>query len=198
MINVTINGNAVNFPTSVFDLSLKQFFALKKSKDIIDEISACTGIARNTIENFKDLKTVHNAQALLSALRVSIEEGFDGRNFPKEVYIGLKKIKVPSELRLEPIGAFMSVNDILAEHNNKMIADGLKQGRTITTEDINFTDCIPKVLAHYFFRPYHGDDVLYSDIKAESPEYMEKILNLPLTQAVPLANYFFLKFPNLI
>lgn len=198
MLNITINGNAVNFPTSVFDLSLKQFFALKKAKDILDEISACTGIARNTIENFKDLKTVNNAQALLATLRISIEAGFDSRNFPKEVYIGLKKIKVPAELRLEPIGAFMSVNDILAEHSNKMIADGLKQGRTITTDDINFTDCIPKVLAHYFFRPYHGEETLYSDINAEAPEYMEKILNLPLTQAVPLANYFFLKFPNLI
>ncbi len=198
MLNVNINGNPVQFPTSVYDLNLRQFFAIKKSKDILDEISACTGIARNTIENFKDLKTVNAAQALLSTLRMSIEAGFDSRTFPTHIQIGMKKIKVPAELRLEPIGAFMSVNDILAEHSNKMVAEATKQGKTMTTDDINFTDCIPKVLAHYFYLPYHGEGVLYSDLKAETPEYMGKILNIPLTQAVPLANYFFLKFPNLI
>ena len=198
MVLVHINGQPVNFPTDVHDLSLKQFFAIKDAKDILDEISACSGIERNKIENFKDLKTIQAANALLATLRISIEAGFDNATFPPHVTIGLKKVTVPKELRLEPIGAFMSVNDILAEHTNKMLKDAAKQGKTLNSDEINFTDCIPKVLAHYFFLPYHGESVLYSDIKAESPEYMEKIMNIPLTQAVPIGNFFFLKYPHLI
>lgn len=197
MLKVKINGSEVDFPTTVQDLSLKQMFALKKAKDILDEIAICTGIDRNKIENFKDLKTITAANALLATLRISIEAGFDGRTFPKTVTLGIKKIKVPSELRLQPIGAFMSVSDILAEYTNKMIKQAENEGREITTEDINYTDCIPKVLAHYFYLPYYGEDVLYSDTKAEDPEYMAKIMNLRLVDAVPLGNYFFLKYPNL-
>jgi len=198
MQEVKINGQSVQFPVDVRDISLKQFFQLKQAKDILDEISICTGIARNQIENFKDLKAVQVAQGLLGALSASIAQGFDGITLPDNIFIGMKKIKVPKELRLQPIGAFMSVNDILSDHINKMQADATKQGKTLEIVDINFTDCIPKVLAHYFYLPYHGDDVLYSDLKAEAPEYLEKIMNIPLTQAVPLGNYFFLKYPNLM
>lgn len=195
MVTATINGKAYDIPTDVTELSLKQFFGLRnpENKNVLDEISALTGIDRNTFENVKDLKSLKAFTDVTAILAKSIKKGFDTSKKPSDVIIGMKRIKVPTELRLQPIGAYMQAHDVLSERTNEM----LKQSPGMTVSEIDYTDCIPKVLAAYFFWPYHGENALYSDIKTEAPEWIDKIMNMRLIDAVPIANDFFLKYPNL-
>ncbi len=188
MVEIKINGNPYNFPTFVTELSLQQFFALREAKNIIDEICAVTGLDKQTVENFKSPKALQTAVTLMNVLAADIKKGFDGATLPKSVKIGDKTIMVPRDLHLEPIGAFMSVHDILAEQANKN--NELKR-------EPDFTDCIPSTLAHYFFT-YVNPGAMYSDEAADAPEYLSLIMQLPFTVAVPIANFFFRKFPNLM
>lgn len=206
MHKVKINGQEYEIPLTVHELTLKQFFGLRRpGNDIIDEISALSGIPRVKIENFKDIGSINAAQVIVKTLGESIQRGFDTGKKPDYVFIGMKKIKVPKDLRLQPIGAFMSAHDILSDHTNTMIRQAEKQAKEqgvpflgLDKKDINYTDCIPKVLAHYFFIHYFGESTIYSDTKAEDSDYMDKIMNMRLVDAVPIANDFFLKYPNLI
>lgn len=184
-VAIKINGQPFDFPVDVNEITNKQFFGIFNAKDILDEISVITGIERSEIENFKNFKTVEVAQALMRTLAGSIAAGFDGTKLPKSFVIDGKTIDIPKELRLEPIGAFMSVHDILATHVNEETEKG------VAPESMNFTSLIPKVLAHYFFKPFYGDNVLYSEEAAEKPAFMEKIMNCNFVASVQVGNFFF-------
>lgn len=186
MQKVKINGKPYDFPVSVNDLTLKHFFDLRQCKDLIDEISVLTDIERETILNFKDVDTIRAARVLTESLKGSILEGFENIKLPKQVIIGEKTIRVPKELRLQPIGAFMAVSDLLGKHS--------KLNRREATD---YTICIPKTLAHYFYKPYFGDDVIYNEDKAEADSFMGLIMQMKVVEAVPVANFFFRRFPNL-
>lgn len=186
-VEIKLNGDKYQFPTEASELTLKQFFELRGAKNIVDEICAVTGIDKMTIENFKNPQTLASAMTLMNVLALSIKS-FKAPVLPDYVYIGLKKIKVPKQLNLEPIGAFMSVNDILAEQTVKT---------ELAKAEPDFTDVIPRVLSHYFFiHVFPG--MQYSDERAESPEYMRDIMNMRFVDAVPIGNFFFLKFPHLV
>lgn len=188
MLPIKLNGQPFNFPTEVSELTLKQFFALRKANGILDEICALTGIDRQTIANFKGREDLATCQALLADLGKKLSEGFDTQSIPKEVIIAGKTVSVPKNLKLEPVGAFISVHNLITE----------EQRRAADTEAAyDPTDIIPQVLAHYFWLPYMGDDVLYSEEKVENEAYLEQIMSIPFTKAVPIANFFFRRYPNL-
>lgn len=187
MVEIKLNGKPVNFPTQAADLTLKQFFELRTCATPIEEVCALTGLDKNTVSNFKDLNTLKTAVGLMTVLGNDMKKGFGGGPIPKQVFIGGKFVSVPKDLKIQPVGAWMNVHQLLAEQS---------QVNTKAGKPDDFTDCIPKALAHYFYTPYHKG-VDYSEIEAEGPEWMEQILKLPVNVAIPIANYFFLKFPNL-
>lgn len=189
MIDLKVNGKVIPFPTSPADLTLGQFFAIRNAPpNPIDEFCAVTGIDRDTVSNFKSPDTLRTANALMLVLATELKKGaFGTGEIPDKIFFGGKLVKVPNDLKIEPVGAFFNIHNLLADKHN----DNVKANKG---ED--FTDCIPKTLAHYFFKHYHLGEQ-YNEIQAEAPEYMKKIMSMPLTAAIPLANYFFLKFPNL-
>lgn len=188
MLPIKLNGLPYNFPTEVSEISLKQFFALRKAKGILDEICALTGIDRQTISNFKGREDLEKCSLLLSNLGQKLAKGFEGKKLPKQTIIDGKTIPVPKNLKLEPVGAFIAVHNLMSEEHKRA-----------TAAESNFdpTDLIPQVLAQYFWLPFMGDDVLYSDEKIENEVYMQQIMTIPVTDAVPIANFFFRKYPHL-
>lgn len=186
MITIKINEKEYQVPTKVQDLTLGQFFKLRQAKDILDEICALTGIDRETISNVKSYKDLQAAQAISTQISISMSKGFDNKKLPKEITFGGKTITVPKELKLEPVGAFVAVHDLLATQTNVFMQNG---------SQVDYTDQIPQTLAHYLYVPYTGE--LYSDEKAEGPEFMEKVNQIRFVDAVPMANFFFRKYPNL-
>ncbi|OCX52675.1 hypothetical protein BEL04_14610 [Mucilaginibacter sp. PPCGB 2223] len=188
MLPIKLNGNPYNFPTEANEISLGQFFALRQSKGILDEICALTGMDRQSVQNFKGRDDLDLCRLLLNTLGEKLSKGIEGKKLPKQTTIAGKKVTVPKNLKLEPVGAFIAVHNLISEEQKRSAETGA---------DFDPTDIIPQVLAHYFWLPYMGDGVLYSDEKIDDEAYMEQILTIPVTDAVPIANFFFRKYPNL-
>jgi len=187
MLPIKLNGNPCNFPTEVHEISLWQYFALRRAKGILDEICALTGIDRQTIQNFKGRADLERCHLLLNTIGAKLAKGIPDK-LPKQTTIAGKAVKVPKNLKLEPVGAFIAVHNLVSEELKRCAEQNV---------EFDPTDIIPQLLAHYFWLPYMGDDVLYSDEKIEDEAYMDQILTMPVTDAVPIANFFFRKYPNL-
>jgi len=188
MLPIKLNSKPYNFPTEVSEISLGQFFSLRRSKGILDEICALTGIDRQSVQNFKGRDDLERCQYLLNNLGSKLANGIEGKKLPKQTTIGGKTVIVPKNLKLEPVGAFISVHNLISEEQKRSAETGA---------EFDPTDLIPQVLAHYFWLPYMGADALYNDEKIEDETYMQQILAMPITDAVPIANFFFRKYPNL-
>ena len=188
MLPIKLNGNPYNFPTEVNEISLGQFFALRRSKGILDEVCALTGIDRQSVQNFKGRDDLERCQQLLNNLGSKLANGMESKTLPKQTTIAGKVVTVPKNLKLEPVGAFIAVHNLISEEQKRSAED---------STEFDPTNLIPQVLAHYFWLPYMGCDVLYSDEKIENEAYMEQILTMPVSDAVPIANFFFRKYPNL-
>jgi len=188
MLPIKLNNIPYSFPTEVSEITLKQFFDLRNSKDLIDEVCALTGLNRQTIQNFKERADLERCQLLLNTIGQKLSSGFDGVKVPKQTTIAGKIIKVPQNLKLEPVGAFIAVHNLITEEHKRCAEHNTA---------FDPTDIIPQVLAHYFWLPYMGTDALYSDERIEDEAYIEKINTIPLTDAIPIANFFFRKYPNL-
>jgi hypothetical protein len=188
MLPIKLNNIPCNFPTEVAELSLKQLFALRKSKGILDEVCALTGIDRETILNFRGRQDLEQCQLLLNNLGQKLALGMEGKTLPAQTTIAGKTIRVPKKLELEPVGAFIAVHNLITEEHKRAAEANV---------EFDPTEIIPQVLAHYFWLPYMGDDALYNDEKIEQQSYMDQILTIPVTDAVPIANFFFRKYPNL-
>lgn len=188
MVPIILNNLPYNFPTEVHELSLRQFFALRNSSGILDEVCALTGIDRETILNFRGREDLEKCQLLLNNLGAKLTKGFEGSKLPKQTTINGKAVKVPKNLKIEPVGAFIAVHNLITDEHKRCAAQNT---------EFDPTNIIPQVLAHYFWLPYMGDDVLYNDEKIEDEAYMDKIMTIPITDAIPIANFFFRKYPNL-
>lgn len=187
MIKVKLQGKEVDFPTCVADLTLKQFFALRQATTPIEEVCALTGLDKATISNFKDISTMHKAQALMKCIEEDMKAGFGGGPIPERVFMQGRFVVIPKDLKLQPVGAWMNVHDLLAEQSKVNEIKG--------NED--FTDCIPKTLAHYLYLPCHPGKE-YSEEAVEAPDWMAAVMSLHINIAIPIANAFFLRFPNLL
>ncbi|RKR84896.1 hypothetical protein BDD43_5149 [Mucilaginibacter gracilis] len=188
MLPIKLNGVPYNFPTEVAEISLGQFFALRQSKGILHEICALTGINHETVSNFKGRDDLDKCSALLNTLGQKLAAGFDGHTLPKQTVVGGKTIRVPKNLKIEPVGAFIAVYNLINDEQKRCAAAQI---------EFDPTNIIPQVLAHYLWLPFMGDDVLYNDEKIENEAYQQQIMTIPITDAVPIANFFFRKFPHL-
>jgi hypothetical protein len=188
MLPIKLNGTPYNFPTEVHEISLEQFLALRKSKGVLDEICTLTGIDRETISNFKGRADLQKCQVLLGNLGSKLALGLATQKLPKQTTIAGKNVRVPKNLKIEPVGAFIAVHNIITEEHKRCAESGA---------DFDPTDSIPQVLAHYFWLPLMGDDVPYNDEKIENGAYMQQILSMPAADAIPIANFFFRKYPAL-
>ncbi|MBW4889854.1 hypothetical protein KXQ82_09010 [Mucilaginibacter sp. HMF5004] len=188
MLPIKLNNVSYNFPTQLSEISLKQFFALRNANGLIDEICALTGMERQTIQNFKERADLEKCRLLLNTIGDKLTGGINGTKLPKHTTIDSKIVKVPANLKLEPVGAFIAVHNLITEEHKNAAANN---------QPFDPTNIIPQVLAHYFWLPYMGSDALYSDECIESEDYIHKINTIPVTDAIPIANFFFRKYPNL-
>jgi len=187
MLPIKLNQTPYQFPTEAGEVTLGQFLALRKAKDVLDEICALTGMDRQTVQNFKTRTDLDRCQLLLSNLGAKLQKGLDGDKLPKQTTIAGKAVKVPKNLKLEPIGAFIAVHNLITDEQKRCAEAG---------EEFDATRLIPQVLANYFWLPYMGDDGLYSDESIDDEAYLDKILSMPVTHALPVANFFFRKYPH--
>jgi len=100
-------------------------------------------------------------------------------------------VKVMRNLSVEPAGAFMAAREVIADEIAKHIE---QHGEAGWQEHYNpsLQSCA-QVLAQYFYCRATGQP--YNEYAAA--EFEEQVKLLPVTDALPIAKYFFLNYPNL-
>lgn len=191
MIALTISNKKLNLIESCDELTLGQFLKLRNGNlDTIGKLSLLCNVDPKEIEDVKYSEKVSkqfaHAVALTEILNRDMEDFFKSdRKFytPKEVKVLDKTIKIPKDLEKEPFWPSRKVKEILQE-----VVKATGKGH-----DFDPTDRMAEVIAHYLYVPF--TQMKYNEYRAD--EFKEAIYDLPLTVAVPLSNFFFLKWKRL-
>lgn len=194
----TITGSlTVTIPTSLNELKLGQLMAMQATENMndLEAIHILSGISLQELKQVKSYAELEVFNDQVLALAVEIKKLYNSEAIPDTVTFTLdgkpREVKVTKNLSVEPAGAFMASRDIIAEEINRHIA---LHGQDNWQESFNPSLHIcSQVLAHYFYSrvtamPY--DEEL-------AAQFTQQVEQLPVTQMLPIAKYFFLSYPNL-
>jgi len=187
----------IKIPSRLNEVTLGQMIELQENSNLNDlqAISILSGapVAElKDVRNFDDLSVFADC---IFSLSDQIRYLYNSDVVPKKMTFAVDKrnvnVKVPSNLAIEPAGAFMAAREIIAdeikEHVLQYGEDGLKQGFNPSLKS-----CC-QVLAHYFFCRVTGQK--YNEYEAE--EFCYTIKKLRVTEALPIAKHFFTCYPSL-
>ena len=196
-LKTTTGSLTVAIPTSLNELKLGQLMAMQATENMndLEAIHILSGIPLQElkqVQSYAELQ-VFNEQVL--TLAIEIKQLYNSEAIPDTVTFKLdgklKKVKVMSNLSVEPAGAFMASRDIIAEEINRHIA---LHGQDNWQESFNPSlQVCSQVLAHYFYTKVTGQP--YDEELAAA--FTQQVEQLPITQSLPIAKYFFLNFPSL-
>lgn len=196
-LRTTTGKLLVTIPTQLSELKLGQLIALQATEQLSDlqAIHILSGIPLNALQNVRsfDELQVFNQQVL--ALAQQISHLYNSDKLPQTVTFtpGAQpvKVKVVNNLSVEPAGAFMAARELIAEEINQHIQ---QHGEEHWQENFNPSlKACSQVLAHYFYCRVMGKP--YNEYEAEA--FTNQVEQLPVTDALPIAKYFFLSYPNL-
>lgn len=185
----------VKIPTTLDELTIGQFILMSNpGLTDIEIVSLLSYVPVDELYKVRNIDDIQVFKAPILSLCYNIEYTYDSTKLPKHVVlktdIGEKKIRIPGNLQIEPVGAYMSAYNIIADEQNKAIKefgpDGWKE---------NFRpspDAALRVLAHYLYSRVYGE---YNEGKAE--EFSDVVKYLSMADACPIAAFFFSRFPNL-
>jgi len=183
---------AIKIATSIDEISIGQMIELQQ-EHLTDPkaIAILSGKDIDEIYNIRDIRDLSEFSEHVKSLCHQINYQFKVSELPKTVIIDGKSVKVPKNLEIEPAGAVLNTNDIIVNEINEHIrlygeSDWKEHFQPALNSSV-------QVLTHFFYYPVTGD--LYNDYKVE--EFSKKILDMPITQAFPIARHFFLSWPNL-
>ncbi len=192
MFEINISSKRLTIPENVSEITLGQFIRLRDSSEIdnLERLSIICNTSKKDLASLewssKAYKQLNDAIALTTHLNQSIEELFNTDQkliTPNSVIILGKVIKIPKDLEKQPFWPSRKVKEILQEQ-----VEATGKG-----EAFDPTDKIADVLAHYLYVPF--TELTYNEYRAE--EFKEAVYDLPLSQAVALANFFFLQWKPL-
>lgn len=191
----------ITIPSELKEITLGMMIGLdKKNADNTDlseleVISVLSGIQKDELYNVRNIDDFNEFQNHVLSLVHQIQYTFQEQAvIPKEVTISGKTVNVINNLSVEPVGAFMNCRDIIADEINEAMAFF---GEEEWKQNNNFKPslkCAARVLAHYFYCPVTKKP--YNEFEAEAFE--AEVTKLPMVQALPIATFFFLNYPNLL
>lgn len=190
MFEIKIESLTLNMPDQPNELTLGQFLKLREEKDIITQLAILCSVDKEDLLNIKysesSQKQVRDAVALTEILNENIKNFLSSDAsmvHPKKISILGKEVRIPQDLQKEPFWPSRKVKEVIQE----------KIQESDTDVAFDPTDKAADVIAHYLYVPFTGRP--YNEYQAE--EFKEVIHGLPLTDAIPLANFFFLKWKRL-
>lgn len=130
-------------------------------------------------------------QELPEAILIPVPQPSVKRWFGIERVHAGKMVKVISNLGIEPAGAYMEAKELIKSEYEEW--DRIKKWHGDHIEFSPSIHSLCKLLALYFYCPATGEK--FNTIKAN--EFQSAIRQLQITKALPIARYFFLKYPNL-
>jgi hypothetical protein len=195
----TATGNInINLPDKLQQVSLSQLMAMQSAKQLSDleAISILSNTPLHDLQNITDVNDlqVFNAQVLSIAHQIKYLYNSDAIPQKTTFIIEGKQVsvKVMKNLSVEPAGAFMAAREVIADEIAKHIQ---QHGEADWQERYNpsLQSCA-QVLAQYFYCRATGKP--YNEYAAA--EFEEQVKQLPVTDALPIAKYFFFELSKLI
>jgi len=196
-LKTTTGKLIVKVPEKLKEVTLGQLMAMQAAPDLSDlqAISILSGTPLEELQNINNVTDlqIFNEQVLSIAHQIKYLYNSDAIPQKTTFIIDDKPVtvKVIKNLSVEPAGAFMAAREIIADEIGKHIK---QYGEENWQENFNpsLTACA-QILAQYFYcRATHNK---YNEYAAA--EFEEQVKLLPVTDALPIAKYFFLSYPNL-
>ena len=194
----TLNGKLqVAIPTTLHELQLGQLMAMQAAEQLNDlqAIHILSGVPLPALQHVKSFNELQVFNEHVLKLAHEIKALYNSEAIPKTVTFIIdgqpRKVAVLKNLSVEPAGAFMAARDIIAEEINKHIS---MYGEETWQQNFNPSlQTCSQVLAQYFYSPATGKG--YDEQLAA--EFTTEVNRMPVTDALPIARYFFLNYPNL-
>jgi len=194
----TVSGYLyINLPDQLNEITIGQLIELQERPDLndVEAISILSGIAVEELKNVSNMDDFRVFGDIVSSLSHQITHLYNSDAIPEYITFNNdktnRKVKVIYNLSVEPAGAFMAARDIIAEEINIQKA---KHGEDNFSGHFNpsLKACC-QVLAQYFYCKVTGKK--YNEYEAE--EFCAEIKKLRVTEALPIAKYFFTCYPSL-
>jgi hypothetical protein len=188
----------VKIPTYMSEVTLGQVIAIQKKQYLndLDAISILSGIPMDELHRVTNVEDFQVFGESVLSLSYQIKYLYNSNAIPRRVTFTLDGqkvgVNVMRNLSIEPAGAFIAVSDIIADEINYAINHyGDDNWKERFSPSLN---ACCRVLAHYFFCRATGKP--YNEREAEA--FCAEIKKIKATQALPIANYFFLNYPDLL
>ncbi|OKS84852.1 hypothetical protein [Mucilaginibacter polytrichastri] len=186
----------IKIPEHLHEVTLGQLIEMQSTENMSDleAIQILSGIPMSELQNIKNFGDLQLFNNHVAALSLQIKNLYNSESLPKTITFTIDgkpvKVKVISNLSIEPAGAFLAARDVITEEIN----DHIEQHGDNWQANFNpsLKTCA-MLLAHYFYCTVSGN--WYNEYKAE--EFYDEVIKLPFTDALPIAKYFFLNYPNL-
>ncbi len=187
----------VQIPEKLEEIALGQLMDMHSANKLsdLDAIHILSGTPLATLRGIKNFQELQQFNAHIVMLSEQIKAVYDSDSLPKSITFNIngkqKTVKVISKLGVEPAGAFLAARDVITDEINNHIK---QHGEDDWKETFNpGLKACGLILAHYFYCPATGKS--YNEYEAE--QFFDKVKQLPFTDALPIAKYFFLNYPNL-
>ena len=194
----TTNGKIkVAVPGDISEMTLAQLMELQESTELNDlrAISILSGTSMQELQNVTDINDLHYFTDCIFLLSHQLKNLHAHTDVPKQVCFNIggktKKVNVVHNLSVEPAGAFMAAGEVIGGEIQNFIK---QHGEENWQQRFNpsLKACC-QVLAQYFYCRATGQR--YDEYRAD--EFTEQVKQLAVTEALPIARYFFTSFPNL-
>lgn len=214
----TVEGQMkIRIPSMLNELSVGQLMALQALVDPndLEVVSILSGVSINNLYDICMITDLQQFNETIIDLLNQVKNNYDAELIPEKITFklplppeeakssrpfkifhkpapGYKNVTVDviKTLSVEPAGAYMNAKDI--------IADEIAKAQKIYGDENWAANFMPpleaacKVLGHYFYAKVYGH---YDEYKAS--EFSEQVKKLPVTEALPIAAFFFLNYPDL-
>lgn len=185
-------------PSDIREVSVGQLIELQQNPELNDmeAISILSGVSLTEISNVTKFADLQVFGKIIFHLSEQITRLHEFQKLPKKITLelptGSKTINVIKNLSVEPAGAFFAAREIIAEEINEHIKKfGAEDWQSTFTPSL--TGCC-QVLAHYFYCAATGK--MYNEYEAEG--FVNEIKKMRVTEALPIARYFFRCYPTLL
>ena len=193
----TVDGKLlVKIPTQINELTLGQLMAMQDKPYLsdLDAISILSGVPVSELNNVKDVDDLQIFNEVIFALSQQIKSLYETEVIPKTVTFYIDKnpvaVNVINNLSVEPAGAFMAARDIIADEISEHIK---KHGEDNWQASFNPSlKACSQILGQYFYCKVTGKK--YDEYEVE--KFIETTKQLSVTEALPMARYFFYNYPG--
>ena len=197
-VNTLAGKLSISIPSTIDEITIGQVIQMQERPLLTDleALSILSGVPLAELQNIKKIDDLYVFGEIILLLSGQLKSLYSNDRLPKQVTFhlvnGIKTVRVPRNLSVEPVGAFFAAREIIAGEISEYIKQHGENNWQSTFNPSLKTCC--QVLAHYFYCGATGK--LYNEYEAE--EFSGEIKKLRVMEALPIAKHFFSCYPDLL